>query len=484
MKHVDPFWKRASFLNTVVLILAALFLIQLIFVDRLNWPGTLVPLNFPWTGLALLTAAVIARRYVERERQQRPQVDAVLIFLVSLFFFLSNFRWHGMDDFPTSLLPFTILRSGSLYLDTYKDLFVGLVHDNIVQAGKHWVSFYPITGAILALPVYALPVWLGVPPRDHDLHQLEKMSASLICAGAVTVLYLVYRRRLSPRDSAILALLYAFGTSIFSLACQALWQYGPCALCLLLALWSMERTEDSKSHWTYCGFFAVMAVAARSTGVFYAAAFFALSFLLDGAPGWRRFIYGALPAGLLCELYWWGIVGTGMPAEISFQHGLLAWPPKLEALAGLLISPGRGVFLYSPVGVFAIAGLVRAIRQGTDRRRIQAIALGTAVCGNLFLLTCYTAWSGVMAAFGPRYLLEALTVVSIFLPDVWSSIHEKPLVRRLWQTASCWSILCHATGAYFNWDLTRIDFPVTPWDLITHPFVAKFLYLIGHGIER
>ena len=163
--------------NGVLTFLGALFLVQLVYVDRLMFPGTSLRMNFPWTGLALWSLAAYIFYVVERNQSGQSPWTARALFYLTLFLFLSDFRWHGSDDMPACLLPFAILREGRFVLDSYAIWFAGPQHDNVIHANGHVVSLYPVLAPILALPVYLLPILRGVQPvSDHVLHQLSKIS--------------------------------------------------------------------------------------------------------------------------------------------------------------------------------------------------------------------------------------------------------------------------------------------------------------------
>jgi len=170
-------------------------------------------------------------------------------------------------------------------------------------------------------------------------------------------------------------------------------------------------------------------------------------------------------------------VGTGLPAEFGFQKNMLSWPPRLEAIAGLLISPSRGLLLYTPVAAFGVWGLFLASRSPERRVRVQTIALGFSVIVSILFLSCYEAWHGALAAFGPRYMLESATVLFIFLPFVQQKLEEKR-TRQIWKVLCVWSIVCHGMGAYLRWDLMDIGAYASPWTLSSHPFIAKPMRLL------
>ena len=95
---------------------------------------------------------------------------------------------------------------------------------------------------------------------------------------------------------------------------------------------------------------------------------------------------------------------------LRFGHALNfgpRWEFSLSALplglAGLLISPGRGLLWYSPAVFLAIVGFCRAWKS----RPLEVLLIATLFAGFLVLHSAVPYWHGGWS-WGPRYLLPAL----------------------------------------------------------------------------
>lgn len=77
----------------------------------------------------------------------------------------------------------------------------------------------------------------------------------------------------------------------------------------------------------------------------------------------------------------------------------------------LTVSPDRGLFLYSPIFVIAILGLIFALK---NQRNWETSTLLASILTIIFL---YSSWDDPWGgwAFGPRYLIPALGMLSIFI---------------------------------------------------------------------
>ena len=161
--------------------------------------------------------------------------------------------------------------------------------------------------------------------------------------------------------------------------------------------------------------------------------------------------------------YWTWIVGTGRPAEFAIQTHLLDWHPHWKAIAGLLVSPARGLVFYAPAALFGAGGLIHALWTDFHSRYWQTVPLAAGVICSFYLSTSYQAWiSGF--SFGPRYLTDIVAVLFYFLPDALPRILKNSILRPLWWFAVAASVLCNATGAYATWNWERIaDQSVWNW---------------------
>jgi len=132
--------------------------------------------------------------------------------------YLSTFRWHGGDDIPNSLLPFSLLRHGTLSMEPFRAWFMekGIAPEFTVHPGGILISIFPVMPALLALPFFLPAVLFTAQPPELLMHGLSKVSASFLAAASVAVFHLLARERASPRWAAAAALFFAFGTYSFS----------------------------------------------------------------------------------------------------------------------------------------------------------------------------------------------------------------------------------------------------------------------------
>ena len=149
-------------------------------------------------------------------------------------------KWSG-DTLPARYLPLSILREGNFDLNEFPFLYAHGLPYYLRQLNNRYVSNYPVGPAIASLPFYLIPAMGAVPPTDRLIEDLEKLAAASMVALSACILYLVLRCLASLRLSLLLTVIYALGTSSFSVSSQALWQHGPSQLALVPGLYSLIR---------------------------------------------------------------------------------------------------------------------------------------------------------------------------------------------------------------------------------------------------
>jgi hypothetical protein len=379
---------------------------------------------------------------------------AALAFLVPFAAYLATGRTHDSGDtLPSRYLPFSLLREADFDLDEFAPLLGAAEPPRFpapyylrVREG-HYVSAFSPAPAVLALPVYAGPVLAGVAADSPWAAGLEKASAAAITALSVLVLFLALRHVTTEGPALAAAALYAFATSSLSVSSQALWEHGPAQLCLALALWGLTRGGE-RGRAIACLALA-LAVAMRPTNLLLAVPLGVQA--LRERPRARPLLF-ALPPLLLLALYNARYFGAPWSSGRDPTLTRVWWSTdRLAGLAGLLLSPGRGLFVYSPVLVLAVAGLALGWRQ--RRPLFPALATGAA----LFVIACSlrTVWWGGFC-YGPRMLADLLPILCFGLVPVLEAARPRRWLRTAVVVLALPSFALHAVGA-LSWDRSFED---------------------------
>jgi len=403
----------------------------------------------------------------------RPRATraGLLLCLVCVLVYSLNMREIGsLDTVPTRLLPVALFLEHRLTLDSFfRDHPPERPLPYWVQyVGGHYRSSYPVLPALLAVPVYVVAWSLFGDASWARISALAKLSAALIAAVSVLFVYLGIRQFDRETSALGIALVYAFGTSTWSVSSQSLWGHGPAQLFLAVALYATLRGETERRYFGLAGLATGLMMASRPTTVIVGAALLAYalhrdrrwgvtSLLLCAAVTAPVLAYNVLAFGSLQGGYAW------LNATHRSFHGVDGpWSTSLgEGLLGLLLSPSRGLFVYSPVLVFAIVGL--ALSRNDRRRRLfgfLAVALGASIV----MLASWSVWWGGHS-YGPRLLTDFLPVLTLFLVPVWNRLDRSRPLRVGFLALLIASLWIQAIGAFYYPSPRDRDWNKTPRDV-------------------
>jgi hypothetical protein len=399
-----------------------------------------------------------------------------LLFLVVALVYVANGRTVGAgDSLPARHLPFSLLREGNFDFDEFPLLYSGdavriyPVLDGVPYFLRyrdgHYFSAYTPGPGILAVPVYMLPVLAGVSAAAWA-SELEKVSAVAITALSVVFLFWALAELVSRRWALVLAVIYAFGTSSWSVSSQALWQHGPSQLFLTVLLFCLVRGMKEERFFAYAGFAMSSAIVMRPTDALIALPV-AACVLYTRPRSILRFGLFALPpmVGLLLYYARSGLADEGVWNTTTPVWAFFAQVPLVHGLAGLLMSPSRGLFVYSPVLLFSVAGLLWVALRGPVL--LKATAVGVVL--NVLVVSKWFVWWGGYC-WGPRLLADTAPILCFFLYPVTGFLDRHRLMKGVFVLFAALSIGMHALGAFFydgRWDaeadVERSDAPLWSW---------------------
>lgn len=382
---------------------------------------------------------------------------AVILFLAIWLVYNSNSARVGMvDAIPPPQMAISLLRQGNLDLDEYVQTYrEGDRGVGLLQTKGHWVSCWPPGTALFCVPFYALPVALGVEVPSLGVDMLAKLTASSLTAASALFVFLCLRRFASRRGATWMTIAYALGTAAFDISGQDTWAHGPAQFCLAAVLYIALGESRRWTRHLLAGLLIGLMVAARPTSVA-----LVLPLLL-----WVAYRNGILTGfwyalgGLLPALY---LVGFNMhyfgtPGFAGYDEMLGGgWDPGgvPRCLLGLLISPNRGMLVFSPFLLFCIYGAGVGLQQEERRYRMLALALVIGLLSQLLLSASWRAWHAAFS-FGSRYSADALPYWALFGGFAIDRIRSRHLWRRMFAATVFVSILIHSLAVY--WD-------INPWN--------------------
>ena len=331
---------------------------------------------------------------------------ATLLCLVLFLLLVSNGRpIESGDTRANARVAASLALQGNFDLDEYPEVEFPFAH----EVNGHRVSVYPVLSAVLAAPVFlACRLFFGLD--DTGIALAGKFAASLFSALAATVLFCAIGRRHPSADARFAAVVFALGSCVWSTS-QALWQHPAALLFLAGAVLFVLKAEHDEVWAGRAGLPLALTLAARHADVALVGVL-----ALAIAARWPRRIPSLVAWGLAPVLfvlaYQWAYFGSPVKHGFSGSLGRFSTPWG-EGHLGLLVSPAKGLIVFTPIVLVALLGLVRALRRG---ERWLTLALGAAVLAHFALMGRWGDWHGGQS-FGPRLMTDALPLMFLFLPE-------------------------------------------------------------------
>jgi hypothetical protein len=383
----------------------------------------------------------------------------LLVLCTVLILYTANYRMLGASDtVPARHLPLSILREGNFDLDEFSYLHKSAEMRGMTFTGQHYVSSYPIGSAIFALPFYFVSAIGRMPGNSWFTLELEKFAASLIILTSVIIFYFTLLRFVPRYAALIISVIYALATSSFSVSSQALWQHSASQLCLTAALYCLVRGSKEPIWTSFAGFPAAFAVVCRPTDALLVAPM-GLYVLFHQTRQFPRFLLCAIPPILFQLVYNNHYFDNPFRTQFEVAQTDFWSTPVFEGLANILFSPSRGLFIYSPVLIFGIIGIIRCwTKSGTLLLRY----LSVGVIANILLYSKFFCWWGGYT-YGPRLLADITPILCLFFVET-KFLFTKSFFKIAFLILAAFSITAHAIGSYADHMRWNVDFEIN-----THP---------------
>jgi hypothetical protein len=311
--------------------------------------------------------------------------------------------------------------------------------------GRYFSAFGEVAG-LCAVPLALLLRALALGSADESLAWSAFFTANLLVAGAAAWVFAAAARRVTVGRALCVAAAFAFGSSALSVSSQAPWQHAPCTLGLAAAAYYVVRLDDGAGGAVRLALALSFAVWSRPTAAV-AATVLGLWVLVSQPAARLRFCAAAAPwaAAYLAR----STILFGGPLEqgqllasraLAAHHGpdgLWGTPLWLGAL-GLLFSPGRGLFVHSPVFALSFA---RLRMRGPFLPLLGAVLAMTAVASRW-----HDWWGGF--CFGPRPLADSAPFLALLLVPGLADTPWRSARAVLFAGLLALSSAVHAIGAY------------------------------------
>ena len=403
-----------------------------------------------------------------RARTVRP-LHLCLLFGVLVSFYAASFQPRGITDTHLNHLQTrALVRHGDVDLARYQP-----ASGYVIREDGHVYSIYGVGISLVAAPVYAT-----FDRLDLGESTMQGLVAVPIVAAAVLIMFTLLLRLVPPSIAAGAAIAFAFGTAMWPIAASALFHHGPVVLFEAIGLTGLFSRKPRAPAVAGFGFAAATlvrptaAIALLVVGIFH---------LLQGRRATAVYAAGAAAPliGIVVQNRWiWGSWLTGGYSRTGPGFNGSIPDNSFELLFGWW----RGLFVYSPVLILAVAGWILAVRNRKGFVESRLVFLGISSVATLLLYSKWSAWSAGLHQFGYRFLLDCVPFLVVL--GAWA-VAER---RRLQVVAIPLAVISIMTMAFgmaqsrFAWD--GMMFPETMTDA---PIGEAWVVFLDHpkgGIVR
>jgi hypothetical protein len=404
-------------------------------------------------------------------RQDWP--SAFVVVLVLLVVYNANGREiASYDSQPTKYAARELLSRGTLALNHVVGSTPQLMERPAFVAARdgRYRSAYSPAPAIAAAAI-TWPLWKSglVDIRDPQGPKLiAVMGASFLTACAVALAFVTARRELSRTRALLLALALGLGTGYWSTISQTLWQHETAVFGLALGVFGLALARERQSVATLAIIGIGLGIAGASRPQLSPAIAVVLAGVFAAVPPRRAWIPAAIAAAFAASLVasnlrWFGNP-LGAAALLEALHPTIhaterTFDPSVAGFAGLLVSPSRGLLVYSPIVLITLAG-IRALIAGGWQSATRWCALAAAA--QYAFYGCYSVW-WAGHTYGPRYMLDVLPLLVPLATAGLARLQPRRPATVLAIVALTWSILVAGTGAFvfpherWNTDPSDVD---------------------------
>ena len=397
-----------------------------------------------------------------------------LVFFLSWIFVykteVNKLAIQSEDTIPAIFLPVSIIREKTLYLDSYYNMMIqkyphpddknqirDLTPFYLKKVNNHYVSAFPIITPILSLPIYFLPIKLGIPITWDNLIILSKISSALIVSLSGVFFYLLLKNlfSLDEQKSSLLTSLYLFGTVNYAMLSQSLWQHGTLQLFSILGLYFLlDYVKEAKFRPFRAilgGFFYGLAILSRPTVAL--AFLFIMLLILVKSGNLKSFLKASffIIIGISMNLafffwynnkYYVGIENQGYASQL-FTSWLSPFP---LSFLGVWLSPSKGILIYSPIFIFSFLGFYISIRKGL-KENLQYLIYFMIVLTHTLIISLWKHWYGGYS-YGYRMSSDIIPyLVLLLVPFLKSTMFEK--YKRIFMFLFTVSIFIQIFGIIF-----------------------------------
>ncbi len=388
----------------------------------------------------------------------------------------------------------SLIQHGDLDLTEYRSA-IDEGDYRVIDDDGRLIHRYPPGPAVAATPLVWVAKTLGRSLFNIRLERylkergspagIERFISSILIGLTALLVFRFAGLWLGTGGALFITFVFAYCTSAWSVISRALWQHSPSVLLLTAALYCFVRGRNEERFIPWAGVLIAASYVMRPTNALAVVVF--LGFVvLRHRPALPRYLFGsAIVAGCFFGMNL-AAYGTLMPSYFQpgihkFSLGRLA-----EGATGTLFSPGRGLFVYSPVLLFSLLGLAIILKRREWTGLDSAITI--IVTGHWLIISSWFSWWGG-TVYGPRLMADLIPYFLYFLIPVVALLGRLPRRRRIalaipLVATVMLSFAMHRVGARcwsaWDWNIIPLSVDQHPerlWDWRDPPFLRRYTHI-------
>ena len=430
---------------------------------------------------------------VKSKRLNRYIVSAI-VFLIVFAGHLTSRNISSADSRWSIHTAQSIIDHGNTSLDDYVKKEEASSDYRIERIGDHYYSIFPVGASIMAIPFvwsinYALHYFRPamekvaayyVTKPGYSLPEsltavniypgMELLVASFIIALATVFVFLTANEYLNGGNSLLCAFVFAFCTSTWSVASRGLWSHGPTILSLSAALFFLVKARRQPWIVQFAGIPLAFSYIARPTNII-SILILSIFVFLKYRKHFALYVIWAMTILVPFVMFNYSVYHAAISPY--YRAGRIGYHPLfLEALVGNLISPARGLFVFTPLLLFFLYGVY--LKKRDKEFELLDAALLFIILLHWIASSAFHPWQGGHT-FGPRYMSDMIPYMVYFLISPIGALFSSTKTRRggrlLFLALILLSFFIHYRGAtdptVYEWNREPINVDLRPqriWD--------------------
>lgn len=351
---------------------------------------------------------------------------AFLLFLCVLVIYVTSKNTAMSDTLWSVHISGSLLYAGDVNLDEFEQIVATANNYGVLsrKINDHIVPYFPVGNSILGAPLLFVLEKIFPPPTNQNIYEymqqrsyvepyiiwMQHLIAAIIAALIAPLFYFIARIKYRASVAVVAVLVFAFASSAFSVASRVLWQHGPSMLMISLTLLLFLKGQKQPGFIRWAGIPLAFSFVIRPTnGIsIFVLTLFVLLYYRKQLVG---FLFGA--ACVAIPFLWFNLANYGQWfSPYYLPQRVRGSSTFYEALAGNLVSPSRGLLVYSPVLLF----IAHTIYLKWRNRRWYAFdtALALIIILHWLLISSFGHWYGGHS-YGPRFFSDVLPYLFYFL---------------------------------------------------------------------